>query len=412
MPPLRVLHITPYYDRAWAYGGVPRAVAAVARGLVRRGHQVTVCTTDACAPGARLGGAGRTRWAAHVPITPEPGLTVRVFPNVSNRLAYRQLFMPLGLAAYLHEAVREFDVAHIHGCRHLPGVVAMRQLRAHGVPYTLTTHGTARLVEHRIAVKRLFDATIGRRYFVDPSPVIAVSEAERDSLERLGIGAERVRILPNAVDLDEWRTPISRGHFRVRHGIADTARVVTFLGRLTAQKGLDTLVTAFSRLPLSEAWLVVAGNDAGFGPALRRSVAEARIASRTVITGVLQGRERLEALTDADVVVYAGPGEIFGLVPVEALLCGTPVIVAGDSGCREVVSRLGGGAIVRPGEAGDLERALREVLAAPERWREEARAAGSRVPDFCGAPAVSARLESIYRDMIGPQHAGGRDGAV
>ena len=50
MRPLSILHVVPYYEDAWAYGGIPRLAGAMTRGLARRGHHVTVCTTDAAEP--------------------------------------------------------------------------------------------------------------------------------------------------------------------------------------------------------------------------------------------------------------------------------------------------------------------------------------------------------------------------
>ena len=46
--PLRILHVVPYYEQAWAYGGIPRLTTTITRALARRGHDVTVCTTDVC----------------------------------------------------------------------------------------------------------------------------------------------------------------------------------------------------------------------------------------------------------------------------------------------------------------------------------------------------------------------------
>ena len=91
---LRILHVTPYFTDAWAYGGIPRLATTLTTGLVRRGHRVTVCTTDVC---DRL-----NRLPTPSP-TPSPaGLDVRVFPNWSNRLAYElQVFTPRGLGRYL-----------------------------------------------------------------------------------------------------------------------------------------------------------------------------------------------------------------------------------------------------------------------------------------------------------------------
>src|SRR5438067_1102280 len=106
MRPLRILHVTPYFSEAWAYGGIPRLAHSLTRGLARRGHQVTVCTTDACDGLARLP-------RRPVPCTAEcvresvkgrtdESVDVRVFPNVSNHLAYHwQCFLPRGLSDYL-----------------------------------------------------------------------------------------------------------------------------------------------------------------------------------------------------------------------------------------------------------------------------------------------------------------------
>jgi hypothetical protein len=105
MTALRILHVVPYYEQAWAYGGIPRLVTTMTRALARRGHHVTVCTTDVRDE--------RTRASSKVP--GQPGIDVRMFPNVSNALAYHlQFFTPIGLRAYLTHAAATFDIAHIH----------------------------------------------------------------------------------------------------------------------------------------------------------------------------------------------------------------------------------------------------------------------------------------------------------
>ena len=151
---MRILHVTPYSADAWAYGGIPRLVAALTRGLARRGHRVTICTTDACDASSRLSSAphGIARFGPW-PLRHTPdGVDVRVFPNLSNVLAYHlQLFTPLGLGRYLSEHARDFDVAHLHACRNLPGAIAASRLRRAGVPYVLAPNGTAPLIERRIA---------------------------------------------------------------------------------------------------------------------------------------------------------------------------------------------------------------------------------------------------------------------
>jgi glycosyltransferase involved in cell wall biosynthesis len=398
---VRILHITPYSADAWAYGGIPRIVGTLTAGLARRGHQVSVCATDACDDTHRLASATptRSRLSPWPPQRTIDHVELRVFPNVSNRLAYHyQGFLPLGLGTYLGEHAREFDVAHLHACRNLPGAIGARHLRRAGVPYVLAPNGTAARIERRQFAKWIFDAVLGRRILNGAARVLAVSDAERRQLTRLGVDPSRIRSIPNPVDLDEFTPSIARGLFRRRFGLG-TGPLVLFLGKITPRKRLDVLVRAFARLR-SDARLVLAGNDMGAAAGARALVRSLGIEPRTLLTGLLKGQDRLEALADAEVLVYPSQDEIFGLVPLEALLCGTPVVVADDSGCGEVVQGTGGGQVVPLGDADALARAIDAVLTSPADWRAAATIAAARVRTAYASDLVSAQLEQVYAEMI------------
>ena len=147
--------------------------------------------------------------------------------------------------------------------------------------------------------------------------------------------------------------------------------------------------------------LVIAGNDLGAGRAIRARVRHCRLEPQTVFAGLLRGRERLEALADADVVVYPGRDEVFGLVALEAILAGTPVIVADDSGCAEVIAGTGGGRIVPEGDARALAAAISHVLADSR----AARRATAEVRDHVIATYASERIcglvEALYEYVLG-----------
>jgi glycosyltransferase involved in cell wall biosynthesis len=96
------------------------------------------------------------------------------------------------------------------------------------------------------------------------------------------------------------------------------------------------------------------------------------------------------------VVVYPSRDEIFGLVPLEALLCGTPVVVSGDSGCGEVIGRVGGGHIVPQGDVPALSGAIDAILSAPELWHTRANAAAQRTRAAFGSDIVARQLEELY----------------
>ena len=404
MRPLRILHVTPYSAEAWAYGGIPRLADCLTRGLARRGHHVTVCTTDACDEAGRLPSAGHraTRFEAW-PARTTDGVEIRVFPNFSNRLAYHlQLFLPFGLDEFLRGHAAGFDVAHLHACRNVPGVIAARHLRRTGVPYVIAPNGTAPIIERRRLAKQAFDVLAGRRTLAGAARVLAVSGTEKLDLLRLGVDPAVARVIPNPIDLEEFKTPPARGRFRTRLGLPP-GPLVLFLGKLTPRKRLDVVVHGFAQLQRADASLVIAGNDMGAGARARSLVHAHGLEGRTFFTGLLRGHERLEALAEADLLVYPSQHEIFGLVPLEAILSGTPVVVADDSGCGEIICQIAGGQVIPAGDAKALAVAIERVLLEPARWRAAAAEGARRVRDTYGADVVSSQIEQMYLEMTGGQ---------
>lgn len=380
---LRILHVAPCFVEAWAYGGIPRVAAALTRALARRGHQLTVCTTDACDAADRL---------PHTPANSD--IDVRVFRNLSNRLAFTwQLYLPLGARRYLQDAVCGFDIVHIHAHRHALEAAAAGACRRAGVPYVLSPNGTAPRYERRLMAKRLWDAAWGTRDLHGAARVLAVSAAETSQLTALGVPADRVAALPNPVDLQEFDSEI------VDRGTAGPPRVA-YLGKVTPRKRLDVLVRAMTAVARSDARLAIAGSDMGGLADAVRLAGQLGIGSRIDRSGILTGRARLDWLRAADVVVYPSAQEVFGLVPLEALLTGTPVVVADDSGCGQIVGPLDGAQVVPHDNVRAVAGAIDRVLANPPRWRAAARRGAAAIRKTYCADAVAGRLESIYRGVL------------
>jgi glycosyltransferase involved in cell wall biosynthesis len=287
----------------------------------------------------------------------------------------------------------------LHACRNLPGTIAAHYLQRAGVPYVLQPNGTAPIIERRQLAKRVFDVVVGRRIVQNASRLIAVSPAEQRQFVDLAVPQESVRAVSNPIDLSEFAEPIVRGNFRRGCGIANDP-IVLFLGKITPRKNIDVLVRAFAQLTQPNANLVIAGNDMGGGSRARALASELHIDNRVVFTGLLTGPARIEALADADVVVYASEHEIFGLVPFEALLAGTPVVVADDSGCGDLVGATGGGIVVRVNDVPALAHAVDEVLADAAAWRLKAERAQQHIRSSYGSDAVCEQLEVVYKELV------------
>ncbi len=259
MSALRILHVVPYYEHAWAYGGIPRVATALARGLAGRGHQVTVCTTDACNQGARAR-------KVHTPYSGPGTLDVRVFRNLSNRsglpLAALRAGRPQPRGAVANGQDRRRPSPRLSqpsggsGRSHPePGA----ESRTSSLPMAPRRSSSAGCSPSRSSTRPPAADTSD-----DAARVLAVSEAERAQLRALGLPESRIAVLPNPIDLREFDPAPDGARFRERHELGD-APVVLLLGKLTPRKGADVALRAFEKLGRKDARLVIAGSDMGSG---------------------------------------------------------------------------------------------------------------------------------------------------
>jgi glycosyltransferase involved in cell wall biosynthesis len=380
-----------------------RVVGALAHAQARHAHSVTVATTDVCDSTSRLRPPTpgvHSRWHVRIERTGD-GIDVMVFPNVSNAFAYRwQFFLPVSLAGFVRRHARDFDIAHLHACHNLLTSLAGRRLALAGVPYVIQPNGTAPLIERRRVAKRAFDLVMARNLLRRAAAVVAVTECERRQLQKLNVAASRIRIVPNPVapaPLDALPPP---GSFRRRHALKD-GPLVLFLGILSPRKQPAILARAVSELGRPDVQLVFAGNDMGCGRLTRQVVRRLGLDSQTRFTGLLKGPDRFSALADADIVVYPSRDEVFGLVPLEALQTGTPVIVCNDCGCGEIINSIGGGLVVPPCKSRELSAALFKMLSDLPRWRHVAEGTAREIARRFHPDVVSTEMEHVYLDAIG-----------
>ncbi len=382
---MHVLQVTPYFPPSWAFGGIPRIVDGLSRALVARGVQVTVLTTDAF---------DARRRAPVGPDREHEGVRVLTLKNLSNRLAYgQQLFVPVGGPAVL-DALGPVDVVHLHGHRHLLNNLAVAFTQRRGIPYVMTANGTLLRHERKQLIKLAWDLLISGPIPRGAARCVAVSAADAAGHVQAGIPADRVVRIPNGLDLGEFDPLPLPGAFRDAFGLGD-APVVAYLGQLSPRKGVEHLVQAFSGGAMGAVRLVVAGNDMG---ALQ--LARARADGHVVFTGLLEGRERLALLADADVLVYPSTDEVFGLVPFEGLLCGAPVVVGDDCGCGELIAEAGAGLLVRHGDVEGLRARIRTLCADRVAARAMVERGRRYIREHLGFDRVAARHQELYADVV------------
>jgi glycosyltransferase involved in cell wall biosynthesis len=347
---MRILMGIPFLYPAVCYGGAARAAYYLAESLSLLGHQVTVLTTDVW--------DATSRWKPNGIQAPFEVIRVR---NLSNRMAYYwQFYTPLGVLKHAERLLAESDVLHLHTFRNLLNDLLARTAVKQGVPYLLTGHGTIPRKERFFLIKRAYDFLIGKWQLQNASGYIAVSKAEQAAMTRFGIPDKKIRVIPNGI---HQIPPAARGAFRQRWRIHENEKIILFVGRITRQKGLQHVVGALSDMR-KEVRLIISGNDMGYEGKIRGMISELGLRDRVLWTGVLDDEQKHAAFADSDLTVYPSRKEVFGLVPLESILCGTPVIVSGDGGCGEVIRRTGGGDLVPWGDKQALVYTIRKRLRA------------------------------------------------
>ena len=192
-----------------------------------------------------------------------------------------------------------------------------------------------------------------------------------------------------------------RGSFRKRLGIADDARIILFLGRLSEKKSPDMLLEAFASLSKDTEsktlHLVFAGPDEGGMKAqLAQMSARLGVTPQVQFAGAIFGEEKWAAYRDADIFVLPSQNENFGNTAAEALAAGTPVIVTEQCGIAPLLADVAG--LVVPYDAGALSRAIRGVIGDSELHARLA-AGCSLVTSRLGWEEPVREMEALYNKL-------------
>ena len=222
----------------------------------------------------------------------------------------------------------EFDVIHAHDwLTYMAGIAAKR---LSGKPLVVHVHATSfdRSSDNNIDT-RVYD--IEKRGMEAADKVITVSDLTRNIvITKYGIDPSKVVTVHNAVDFS------GRSNVNVERGVKD--KVVTFLGRITSQKGPEYFIEAAAKVlkRCDNVRFVMAGSGDMMNRSIRQ-VARLGISDRFHFTGFLRGKEVQEMFALSDVYVMPSVSEPFGISPLEAMRTGVPSVISKQSGAAEVL---------------------------------------------------------------------------
>ena len=371
-------------------GGPAKLAPEMCRALARRGHEVSLYTTN-------FDEGGVLDVPLDKPVM-DGGVTTRYFP-VSRPRRWK-FSRPLGEA--IRNEVKNFDIVHIHNLYLFHTWVTAHYCRKHGIPYLISPHGCLDpFIRRKSRVKKaVYHWLIEKRNLDRAAAIHYAAQFEMDLAHAaLSIQAPG-GVVPYVVELDEYRNLPPRGTFRSRFPEVGDNLIILFLSRINFKKGLDLLARSFGLIARQrqDVRLVIAGPDNdGYARQVRQWLAEAGVLPYTVFTGMLTGVDKLAALADADLFVLPSYTENFGIAIIEAMACGLPVVISNRVNIWREVGEAG---VVVDCDVDQLAEAMRQMLDDPA-GRKQLGAKGKRlVEELFPWEKVADQMIKLYQKIL------------
>ncbi|HZL37431.1 MAG TPA: glycosyltransferase [Tepidisphaeraceae bacterium] len=393
---MRLLHIIGTLDQG--YGGPVTGLAGLSESLVALGHSVSIVTLDA--PG-------------EAPLPAIPGVEfIQLGPTYGKLGGAPYRYCPR-LVPWLRANCGRFDAVIVHGIWQYQSFGTWRALRGR-LPYFVFVHGALdpwfkRHYPLKHLKKWLYWPWAEYRVLRDAAGVIFTSADER-ILARESFWLYKVReiewrygIKPPADDVEQSR----RAFFDAFPHLAGK-RLILFLSRIHAKKGCDLAIFAFARVcsrdPALE--LVMAGPDQeGSVPSLRELAQQAGVGDRVHFVGMLNGAAKWGALRAAEAFILPSHSENFGIAVVEAMACGTPVLISNKVNIWQEIETGGAGIVENDDLEGTISN-LKKWLDLPAERRDRMKLAAQRtfVDKFVIGKNAKELVELMSRASNGEDH--------
>jgi glycosyltransferase involved in cell wall biosynthesis len=378
---MRVLHIIPSLDPAG--GGPPVVTLALASAMCTAGHPAAVVSY--VYPGSEQ------RIAEGIARIPNSSAIVNELlpaPSSWEQITGR------GTKRFLDGYVKDFDFVHMHGVWEPIIAAGASAARDAGKPYAFTPHGMLHPWSMRQRpIKKKLAMALRYRALLDGAAFIHVlNEDERSAVELLSLKAP-AKVVPNGIFPQEFESLPEAGSFYRTHPELGGKPYVLFLGRVHYKKGLDLLADAIGKI--GDAHLVVAGPDGGARGEFEQRVKALGLTDRVHLVGGLYGQEKLAALVDAGCFCLPSRQEGFSIAVLEAMACGTSVVISRECNFPEVEASRAG--IVTRLDAEEIAAGLSTVLNDADRRKQMSAAGRELVRTRYTWPKIVEAMMEIYR---------------
>lgn len=356
MESIAILQLINAFLPARGFGGTVTTVHEVSKRLVKRGHQVTIATTDMISSQNRKPGLKRSEWI--------DGILVKRFPA---HLCFHQYYFTPKMAK---EIIKESpDIIHGIGARNFQSDLGALFAHRTGLPFVLSGYGS--LIYYGLGdifSKALYDGLTLKLLIKKAIRFIAQSGIECKAAIKYGILEERIRLIPTGTDLKEFSTgrPDELTEKYKFNGFKAKS-IILFVGRINPIKGLEFLFKSFSQLirdkQFSRMLFLIVGEDQNYWAHLQSLSSFKEIKSYLVWLAKPSRRDIINAFHLADIFVLPSVFEHCPHVIHEAGACKLPVIATKVGGIPDIIRDGETGLLVEYGDIKQLVSRIKLLLA-------------------------------------------------
>jgi glycosyltransferase involved in cell wall biosynthesis len=320
------------------------------------------------------------------------------------------------MVRYIRNSKVQYDLVHANFF--MSGLVASRIKESLGIPYVITFHALGKIRMIHQKEKDAFPAArldIEQMIVGDADHIIAECPQDRqDLIEHYNADPQRISIIPCGFSSQEFY-PAPKSTARRRLGLKKDDLILLQLGRMVPRKGIDNVIRAMRYLKdIPKIRLLVVGGssdkpDFDNDPELRRlkEIAEKEGVETSVEFVGRRNRQQLRHYYQAADFFISTPWyEPFGITPLEAMACGTPVIGSNVGGIKYTVAHEQTGFLVPPHNPKALAEALRQGISCPKKYKDLCENALSRVNENFTWDFVAKKAHQLYTKVTGGTYAG------
>lgn len=384
---MKVLHVIPSYEPAWAFGGTVTATSQLCRGLVRQGVDVTVYTTDADGKGGHL----------NVPLNQPVDLGgVKVWYFHCD-FGVRKVFYSRGLSRKLRETVKGFDLVHVSAIWQWIGVDVYKFCKLYAKPYIVTPHGSLSPWpwSQNLLKKRIYWYAFGMKTIKEASAIHFTTEDERDkSLSTVPILSKKQSFtVPNGIVIKKGK------NIRNNLNIQDEQFLLLFTGRIHRKKGIHFIIEAMKKLKNNKLSFLIVGHaeDTEYVNHLKEISEE--LAGNVIWKDSVNAEEIWDYYSSSDLFVLPSYDENFGMVVVEAMACGLPVLISRNVGIWKEVEVDNAGFIVNQ-DVDEIANALKTIYENPDMLKQLSLNARKSVENRYDINKVASLMIKAYEDVL------------